>query len=152
MHTFIDKKNRTWKIDLNFYVVRQIRERCQINLDNIIEEKAKPIEILANNPQKLVDTLFVICEEQLKAADLTDIDFAKGFGGDTLELATKAFLEELYEYLPSSSRRILKPMLEWSQAEQEKSIVEIEQILQDPAKIKELILQNTDTDGQDISE
>jgi ribosome biogenesis protein Tsr3 len=52
-----------------------------------------------------VDVLFVVCKNQADQAGVTDEQFGMAMGGDAIDLATKAFLEELTSFTPSPRDR-----------------------------------------------
>src|SRR5688500_13815045 len=96
MHTFKDINGREWQISLNGWIAGQLKKRLDFNVRDY-----QSIMRAADDPVLLLNVLFVICEEQAKAADVTDEHFGKAMGGDTIDAATRAFLDEAVAFAPA---------------------------------------------------
>ena len=66
------------------------------------------IDRVANDPILLCDILWVLCEQQAKADGVTDEDFGSSLAGDSIETATRAFLDELVDFFSFFRRLILR--------------------------------------------
>ena len=106
MRTFKDKKGREWQIDLSITTVKQVKDLVKLDLLDIA--KAQPIQRLAADPVLLVDTLFVVCMAQTKELNISDEEFGRGMGGDVLDEAVTAFIEEYIDFFQRADRANLK--------------------------------------------
>ena len=113
MKTFTDAKERTWEIELNIRQMKRVRDTLGIDLVNVITANkdgtiaTDTIDRVANDPILLCDILWVLCEGQAKPAGVTDDDFGSALAGDSIEQATRAFLDELVDFFPGARRLIL---------------------------------------------
>lgn len=114
MRTFKDNKGRTWKIALNVWQMKRLRDTLGIDLVNVIGTSADgnvrvdTIDRIASDPCLLVDILWVVCERQANAEGVKDEDFGASLAGDSIEDATRAFLDELVDFFPGARRLFLK--------------------------------------------
>ena len=114
MRTFKDNKGRTWEIALNVWQMKRLRDTLGIDLVNVIGTSADgsvrvdTIDRIASDPCLLVDILWVVCERQAKDAGVADEDFGASLAGDSIEMATRAFLDELVDFFPGARRLFLK--------------------------------------------
>jgi hypothetical protein len=114
MRTFKDGKGRTWEVALNVWQMKRIRDALGIDLVNVISTgddgsvKVDLVDRIANDPVLLVDILWVLCERSAKSAGVTDEDFGSSLAGDSIEEATRAFLDELVDFFPGARRIFLK--------------------------------------------
>ena len=114
MRTFKDNKGRTWEIALNVWQMKRLRDTLGIDLVNVIGTSADgnvrvdTIDRIASDPCLLVDILWVVCERQANAEGVKDEDFGASLAGDSIEDATRAFLDELVDFFPGARRLFLK--------------------------------------------
>ena len=66
------------------------------------------------------------------AQKVTDEDFGRAMGGDALDGATAAFLEELVDFFPQGRRRLLRRAMEKLGVFQAKALAVAEQRLASP--------------------
>ena len=138
MKTFKDNTGREWKLVLNVYAMKQLRERLGVDLVNVIqldksgEVKVDLIDRIANDPCLLVDNLWVLCEEQAKVADVTDVAFGSALAGDAIEEATKAFLDELVDFFPGAKRLFLRKAIQFAQKYSGEMTEKLEAALESP--------------------
>jgi len=110
MRTFNDNAGRTWSLTLNVWTVKKVRDLLGVDLLDLGGEAAtrdKPglLFRLIADPVLLVDVLYVVCRDQADGAGVTDEQFGRAMGGDAIDAATKAFLEELADFTPSPRDR-----------------------------------------------
>ena len=113
MRTFNDNAGRTWSLTLNVWTVKKVRDLLGVDLLDLGGESAtgssdkKPglLFRLIADPVLLVDVLYVVCKDQADGASVTDEQFGRAMGGDAIDAATKAFLEELADFTPSPRDR-----------------------------------------------
>ena len=114
MKTFSDNKDRVWEVELNIRQMKRVRDTLGIDLINVISANkdgsvsTDTLERVANDPILLVDILWVLCEGQAKPAGVTDEDFGSSLAGESIEEATRAFLDELVDFFPGARRLFLK--------------------------------------------
>ena len=114
MKAFTDEKGRSWEIELNIRQMKRVRDILGVDLVNVIQTNkdgsiaTDTIDRVANDPILLCDILWVLCEQQAKLAGVTDEDFGSSLAGDSIETATRAFLDELVDFFPGARRLILK--------------------------------------------
>ena len=109
MHTFADTQGRTWTVIINVDVIRRVRSLLSINLLEAIEGRL--LERLITDPVLLCDILFVVIQPEAIAKVVSDEDFGRSLGGDVLDLATTALLEELVDFFPSAKRTVFRKAL-----------------------------------------
>ena len=120
MRIFKDRNGQDWQIVLNVHQMKRIRAALGIDLVNVITldkegvVKVDMIDRIANDPCLLVDILWVLVEEQAKAINVTDEQFGAALAGESIENATKAFLDELVDFFPGAKRLFLKKAVELS--------------------------------------
>jgi hypothetical protein len=100
MHTFVDNAGRTWTVAINATVIKRIKGLLGINIYKLLEDSAKPLAELVSDPIQLCDVLYVICKDEAEAQNVSDENFGRGLGGDSLALAADAFVEELIDFFP----------------------------------------------------
>jgi hypothetical protein len=109
MHTFTDTQGRPWTITFNVDAIRRVRSVLNINLLEAIEGKL--LERLITDPVLLCDILFVVIQPEAISKGISDEDFGRALGGDVLEFATTALLEELVDFFPSAKRAVFRKAL-----------------------------------------
>jgi len=110
MRTFKDNAGRTWSLTLNVWTVKKVRDLLGLDLldlggDAATRDKPGLLFRLIADPVLLVDVLYVVCRDQADGASVTDEQFGRAMGGDAIDAATKAFLEELADFTPSPRDR-----------------------------------------------
>lgn len=108
MRSFVDTLGREWKLSINLGTVREIKRALKLDL----LDDPQAIKKLTGDIELLVNALFVVVAEQAKAANVSDIQFAEGMGGDTFDLALEAFMGELIDFSPGPRRGALKKIWE----------------------------------------
>ena len=117
MKCFKDNHNRNWTIVVNVAAVKRVRSLLEINLLNVVklDEKNRPnvdlLEQLASDPILLCDVIYCICKPEADAQNISDEDFGMAMGGDAIEHATTALLEELVDFFPEAKRLVLRKLM-----------------------------------------
>jgi len=101
--TFRDKNQREWNITLNVGMLEDIKDTAEIDLDSLMKKPESMGEFVFGEPRKLMQVLYICCEDQIKSVPLTPKEFAKLFDRDTLDLAVDAFLKALVLFYPRTS-------------------------------------------------
>ncbi|MFN5076588.1 MAG: hypothetical protein ACK5MO_13430, partial [Planctomyces sp.] len=109
MHTFTDTSGRVWSLVLNVDVIRRVRSLTSINLLDAVDGQL--IERLITDPILLCDILFAVVQPEAQQKSVSDVEFGRALGGDVLDAATTALLEELVDLFPSAKRELLRKAL-----------------------------------------
>ena len=110
MHSFTDTARRSWSVVINVDAIRRVRSRLDVNLLEAIEGRL--LEKLVGDPVLLCDVLFVLVQPDAEAKGVSDEEFGRALGGDVLDQATTALLEELVDFFPSGRRAVFRKALE----------------------------------------
>lgn len=110
MKTFTDTQGRAWSVTINVDAVRRVRSLLNINLLDVVEGPL--LERLITDPVLLCDILFALCQPEAQSKNVSDEDFGRALGGDVLDGATTALLEELVDFFPSAKRAVFRKALD----------------------------------------
>ncbi len=110
MHTFQDTLGRTWTVTINVDAIRRVRSLLDVNLLDAMEGNL--LERLVVDPVLLCDILFALVQLEAEAKEVTDEDFGRALGGDVLDHASTALLEELVDFFPSGRRAVFRKALD----------------------------------------
>ena len=144
MRTFKDRDGRTWSVALNVHQMKRIRAHLGVDLVNVIaldadrKVKVDLVDRIANDPCLLVDILWVCVEDEAKEANVTDEQFGRALAGDSIEEATKAFLDELVDFFPGAKRLFLKKAVELSRKYTGEMTDALEKALEDPELMRRI--------------
>ena len=130
MKTFIDNAGRTWSISVNVSSVKRVKDMLQVNLLEIVNGEL--ITRLYEDPELLCNVIYVLCRPQAEAQNITDEQFGESMGGDAIDNATAALLEDLVDFFPQARRTTLRKAQEKYQQMQQKAIEMVNAYLDDP--------------------
>ena len=130
MRTFKDNAGRAWSVQINVDALKRVKSILGVNLLEVIEGKL--IDRLSGDPVFLCDVLYAVVKPEADAQKVTDEDFGRSMGGDALDGATAAFLEELVDFFPQGRRRLLRKAMEKLGVFQAKALAVAEQRLASP--------------------
>lgn len=102
MRTFTDKAKREWTVDLNITTVKHVMDALEVNLAQLDEQL---LVRLSDDPILLCNVIYVLCREQTNEKGISDEDFGRALGGDSIDAATKALMAELVDFTRSPARR-----------------------------------------------
>jgi hypothetical protein len=136
MKTFADNAGRTWTVAVNVDAVKRVRSLCSVNLMEIVEGDL--LGRLANDPVLLCDVLFAVCKPEADTKGISDEDFGRAMGGDAIEAATAAFLEEMVGFFPSPRRAVLQKALDRLRALEARALRAVETRLDDPRLLERI--------------
>jgi len=136
MKTFVDNAGRTWTVAVNVDAIKRVRTLCDVNLLEIVEGEL--LGRLANDPVLLCDVLYAVSKPELDAKGVSDEDFGRAMGGDGIEAATAAFLEEMVGFFPSPKRAVLAKALGKLRVLEERALRAVETRLDDPRLLAEV--------------
>jgi hypothetical protein len=151
MKCFKDNQNRNWTIVVNVATVKRVRSLLDINLLDVVklDNNNKPnvdlLEQLASDPVLLCDVIYCICKPEADAQNISDEDFGMAMGGDAIEHATTALLEELVDFFPEAKRLVLRKLMNAGEKvkHQMEKALKLELELDNPQLDKELEKQVT---------
>jgi hypothetical protein len=131
MKIFKDALGTEWTIDLKFGTVKRVKEVAELDLLDL--DEGRLLEKLLDDAFTFVNALYVACKPQADERGITDEQFGGRLSGDTIELARKAFMEELIAFFPSRKRKILAEALATAEKIQAKIADQAIARLNDPA-------------------
>lgn len=100
MRTFKDSADRTWTIGINVFAIKRVKGLLGVDLYSLVDGNFEGLGRLLGDPVSLVDVLFVLCKDEADRLNVSDEDFGRGMGGDSLARATDAFLAEYTDFFP----------------------------------------------------
>ena len=103
MSKFKDASGREWNVELNVGLIEDIHEQTGVMIDDLIKDAEKFADVAFNNPRRLVEVLYVICEDQIKNVPLTPKEFGRLFDRTTIDKACNAFMESVVLFYPRAS-------------------------------------------------
>ena len=136
MKTFTDNAGRPWTIAINVDAIKRVRGLLGVDLMDAVEGKL--IQNLLENPILLCDVVYCLVKAQADSAGVSDEDFGRSMGGDAIDLATAAMLEELVGFFPPRRRALLTKALEKFRLLEQTAIQKAGQRLDDPALMKRM--------------
>jgi len=150
MKTFLDDENREWRLHLTWDKAEEIYARCE-RPDSTPEERKtfdlfSPVNkeqiesFVYNNPytgrfdvqnaKRLVNVLYVLCEEQCKERNITDEQFGRMLMSSLFGSAYKALMEEIENFIPDPAQKTaFQNLLYLAGGMQQTALSELNQIL-----------------------
>jgi hypothetical protein len=105
MHTFADNLGRTWYVAINVTTVKRVRAALGVDIYQLVDDGMQELGKLVADPVRLADVLYVLCQEDAEAKQISDEDFGRALGGDAITAAAEAFVEELVDFFPDERSR-----------------------------------------------
>ncbi len=134
MKTFNDNAGRTWTVAVNVDAIKRVKGLTDINLLDVASGKSKDLlGQLSSDPILLCDVLYALCKPETDSRQVSDEDFGRAMGGDAIDHATTALLEELVGFFPQAKRRVLDKALRKLQTLEARVIDVAERKLDSPA-------------------
>jgi hypothetical protein len=112
MKCFTDSASRRHTITINVFAIKRCRALLGVDLYGLVSGGFESLGKLLSDPVMLVDVLFVLCEPDKNNPPVSDEDFGRAMGGDVLEQAAQAFMEELSDFFPEPQRAGLKKLIQ----------------------------------------
>lgn len=103
MYSFEDLEGREWKLSVTIGSVRQVKETLGVDL----LEFPEVLEKLSGDIYTLCNVLYVLIKPQADKLNVSDVDFGYALGGDVLEKAVDALLNEMINFFPQRRRDLL---------------------------------------------
>lgn len=104
MATFKDENGREWMVRVDVPAVKRLREHG-LDILGIFDDGFKPIAELADDPCRLVDSLWIVCQEQAEKDGIGEEAFARRLFGDAIGDALNALVEAVADFFPNPKRR-----------------------------------------------
>jgi hypothetical protein len=128
MRVFKDTKGRQWTVAVNCATVRRVRDLLKIDMLSLGDLDVELLKTL-QDPVNLCNVLFVLCKEEADKAGISDLEFGKSMGGDSLLKGYEALMEELVDFFPEArKRRILRTLLSAENQSSERTLKIAEQV------------------------
>jgi hypothetical protein len=105
LKTFRDNAGRTWTVAVTVASIKRVRAMAGVDLYGLVDDGFKGLAELLADPIRLVDVLYVLCQAEAEKAGVTDEQFGEAMAGDSIDLATTAFLESFTEFFPAPKVR-----------------------------------------------
>jgi hypothetical protein len=99
---FTDVRGRRWTLVLNFSLARRIKTIAGVDFVNYHDGKA--LMIIQQDVERLVQVLWLLCEEQATGNSIDEEDFGRGLGGDEIEAAIGALEQCLLNFSRPATR------------------------------------------------
>jgi len=112
MRSFKDSKGRSWNVELTVDSVEMVKQRLAINVLDIADQESELLSGLIAFPPTCGAILWVLCEDQAKAAGVSDVDFRRLLNGDAISDGTDALIDEVVSFSPRSRRTVLQAMFD----------------------------------------
>jgi len=141
MHSFKDTTGAEWKLELTVGSIKRIRDAVNVNLADDVFTGL--LDKLAGDMLLLCDVVWHLVKPQADKAVVTQAEkdngatsvtaevWANRMGGDCLDNASKALLDELVDFSPPPRRALLKQIMVKAMQLQEKSIAEATRVIND---------------------
>lgn len=107
MKKFKDAAGREWAVVLNLAAAKKLKDELEIDL----LDGGESMQRLAADPYTMANVLWLLCEKQAIAQNITDEQFGEALAGDPIDEATTALLEAIIDFFPQGRRKAMKPML-----------------------------------------
>lgn len=105
MHTFRDNAGREWVVTVHVTAAKRVKALLGVNLYTLVDDGFAGFNRLISDPGDLVDVVYVLCKDEADARGLSDEDFGRAMGGDSLAAARKAFTEAYIDFFDDPRRR-----------------------------------------------
>lgn len=100
MKSFKDREGRAWDLFLTLGSLKRIKAATGLDMLDLRQWTAEsnPLNRLSQDPVVLADTLCALCRSQLDQRGLTDEQFADALGGEAIDDALLALVEEWADF------------------------------------------------------
>lgn len=117
MQTFQDTAGRQYTAEVTLATAIALKKQHGIVLQDLANGEL--LARLDDDPELLVNVLWLVVEPSAKAYDLTADKFGEALGGDTLATAVDALLQAIVNFSRPSARKPLQSILDKSREVQE---------------------------------
>jgi hypothetical protein len=85
-------------------------DKVGIDLTRVFDKESDVIANLWDNPIKLIDVVYAVCQPQCEARGMTDIQFGESFSGQCIEDSYACLMTALADFFPNRRGAILKDL------------------------------------------
>ncbi len=110
MKTFKDNQLREWSISVDVAAIKRVKSLLDVNLLDIVDGEL--LEKLVTDPVMLCDIIYCLVKPEADQKEVSDEEFGRAMGGDSLDHATAALLGELVGFFPKGKRQVLGKAVE----------------------------------------
>ncbi len=154
MKTFTDNAGRSWTVAINVSAIKRVRDLLDVDLASTADGDEKSKKLLAQlmvDPILLCDVVYCLCKPEADKLGVSDEDFGRAMGGDSLGQARGAILAELVNFSPNpDQRRVAKKAVDKLKSMESKAMAHVEKQIDDPrvdAMIEKHLSELTDLFG-----
>lgn len=107
---FTDLRERVWRLELNYALAKRLRDVTGLDFVNYHDGKA--LLAIHESDEKLVQVLWLLCQERAVELGVDEEDFGRGLGGEALEVAITALEEALVSFSRPAKRQAIEAIRE----------------------------------------
>lgn len=108
MASFKDRKGNIWDVELVYTTLKRLKDRLGLDVGKLVADELKPLVELYNDPCRMVEVLYVMCEDQIRQRNMSDEDFGRLFDGDTIAAGVEAWESSLITFFQKSNPMLKK--------------------------------------------
>jgi hypothetical protein len=137
MAQLTDRKDRTWKVELDAPLIEEIKDKHSAVLTDL---ESDPLRLLRNDPMVLVGVLTLICQAEIADRGITFEDFGRGL--PDADKMLEAIADAIVSFFPSGRhshvREVLIEFRTMSETTDTLALTKMREILNDPNTPKRL--------------
>ncbi len=107
---FTDTREREWRLELNYALAKRLRDITGLDFVNYHDGQA--LLAIHESDEKLVQVLWLLCQERAIELGVDEEDFGRGLGGEALEAAITALEEALVNFSRPAKRQAIEAIRE----------------------------------------
>lgn len=104
MATWKDKNGKEWNCEITIKTLKQIKQRLGIDFLDV----QTSIKKMMQDVYTLCNVLYIVHEDECQKLNISDEDFGGLLAGDSIDGATKAFIDSLLYFFPIQQRQMLE--------------------------------------------
>ena len=114
MTSFKDREGRVWDLSINLGSLKRIKAATgldMLDLNVAAKQRSDVFERLSTDPITLADALCAVCRPQMDARGIDDDTFASALGGEAINDALVAIVEEWADYFHQRGNEVAAAFL-----------------------------------------
>lgn len=133
MRLFCDRMGREWAINANGATMAAVQTAANVNLFEIFNDNAALLSKLTTDMRMLGMVLWVFVRQQAVAKSIDAEQFAEGLGGEALDAAMRALVDEVLDFFPNraaanAARKAMEKLKEAERIATERAFADIEKL------------------------
>ena len=112
MPSFLDASGREWNVTITVEELAAVKDSLDVHLTKLVDEDITKLFALVADPIECVNVLWVICKSQAEARGIDQKQFARGFAGESFELAGRCLIRAVFNFFQPSRRDPLIRLVE----------------------------------------